>query len=261
MYGYRGLWSLRAVILIIFEVITDIHTYSISTYRLGPSGRMGRVKKIKCYYCCPLSGPAWFWALSWVTSVLSEMILWKRKVWNDDCKRNWKILFETSSRWWKNRAVTTCSIEPTLLFPEVIRDYDCQEREVEVVCLLRIFFSLLQKCRDFLLKYVWLRIMNVNFINGEEFHLHLWCPVSFPQSGCLLTCDCNSESPFRGKIWLHFNICIILSMTLELSTTRCKVLRTTNWQKRTLDHQVFLDRDFEWKLASSVWRRRIKIFV
>ena len=24
MYGYRGLWSLRAVILIIFEVITDI---------------------------------------------------------------------------------------------------------------------------------------------------------------------------------------------------------------------------------------------
>ena len=41
MYGYRGLWSLRAVKLIIFEVITDIHTYSISTYRLG---RMGRVK-------------------------------------------------------------------------------------------------------------------------------------------------------------------------------------------------------------------------
>ena len=27
MYGYRGLWSLRAVILIIFEVMTYIHTY------------------------------------------------------------------------------------------------------------------------------------------------------------------------------------------------------------------------------------------
>ena len=26
MYGYRGLWSLRAVIMIIFEVMTDTHT-------------------------------------------------------------------------------------------------------------------------------------------------------------------------------------------------------------------------------------------
>ena len=35
MYGYRGLWSLRAEIFIIFEVMMDIHTYynSISTYR------------------------------------------------------------------------------------------------------------------------------------------------------------------------------------------------------------------------------------
>ena len=57
MYGYRGLWSLRAVLFIIFEVMTYIHThtyihtYSISTYRLGPSGRIGRVKNtlpIKC---------------------------------------------------------------------------------------------------------------------------------------------------------------------------------------------------------------------
>ena len=30
--------------MIIFEVMTYIHTYSISTYKLGPSGRMGRVK-------------------------------------------------------------------------------------------------------------------------------------------------------------------------------------------------------------------------
>ena len=32
MYGYRGLWSLRAVLLIIFEVMTHIHTHSISTF-------------------------------------------------------------------------------------------------------------------------------------------------------------------------------------------------------------------------------------
>ena len=48
MYGYRGLWSLRAEIMVIFEVMTDTqthrHTDSKSTYRLGPSGRMGRVK-------------------------------------------------------------------------------------------------------------------------------------------------------------------------------------------------------------------------
>ena len=44
MYGYRGLWSLRAEIMIIFEVMTDGHTHSNSTYRLGPSGRMGPVK-------------------------------------------------------------------------------------------------------------------------------------------------------------------------------------------------------------------------
>ena len=46
MYGYRGLWSLRAEIMVIFEVMTYILTYSISTYRLGPSGRMSRVKKM-----------------------------------------------------------------------------------------------------------------------------------------------------------------------------------------------------------------------
>ena len=48
MYGKRGLSSLWAVLLIIFKVITNIpgqsHTYSNSTYRLGPSGRMGQVK-------------------------------------------------------------------------------------------------------------------------------------------------------------------------------------------------------------------------
>ena len=48
MYGYRGLWSLRAEIMVIFEVMTDTHTdtqtHSKSTYRLCPSGRMGRVK-------------------------------------------------------------------------------------------------------------------------------------------------------------------------------------------------------------------------
>ena len=44
MYGYRDRWSLRAEIMIIFEVMTDIHTTPNSTYRLGPSGRMGRVK-------------------------------------------------------------------------------------------------------------------------------------------------------------------------------------------------------------------------
>ena len=48
MYGYRGLWSLRAEIMVIFEVMTDRqtdrHTDSKSTYRLGPSGRMVRVK-------------------------------------------------------------------------------------------------------------------------------------------------------------------------------------------------------------------------
>ena len=32
--------------MVIFEVMTDTHTDSKSTYRLGPSGRMGRVKKI-----------------------------------------------------------------------------------------------------------------------------------------------------------------------------------------------------------------------
>ena len=36
MYGYRGLWSL--------ELMTEGHTHSNSTYRLGPSGKMGRVK-------------------------------------------------------------------------------------------------------------------------------------------------------------------------------------------------------------------------
>ena len=46
MYGYRGLWSLRAEIMVIFEVMTDTHTDSKSTYRLSPSGRMGRVKNI-----------------------------------------------------------------------------------------------------------------------------------------------------------------------------------------------------------------------
>ena len=50
MYGYRGLWSLRAEIMVIFEVMTDTHTHthtdSKSTYRLGPSGRMGRVKMV-----------------------------------------------------------------------------------------------------------------------------------------------------------------------------------------------------------------------
>ena len=164
----------------------------------------------------------------WTGVILNSQLSNQCLVWNDSLKaeNKYEIMtvqesesyyrgFETSSRWWKSRAVTNCSIEPTLLFPEVIRDYDCQEREAEVVCLARIFFSLLQKCRDFLLKYVWLRIMNVNFINGEEFHLHLWCPVSFPQSGCLPTCGCNSESPFKDKIWLHFKIYIILSITLE----------------------------------------------
>ena len=37
-----------------------------------------------------------------------------------------------------NNEVTKCSIEPTLPFPEVIGDYDCQEREVEVVFLSKI---------------------------------------------------------------------------------------------------------------------------
>ena len=70
--------------------------------------------------------------------------------------------------------------------------------------------------------------MNVNFI-GEEFHLHLWCPVSFPQSGCLPTCGCNSESPFKDKIWLFLNICTILSMTLEsifLQQILCNTLQS-----------------------------------
>ena len=52
IYGYRGLPSLLAVLLIIFEVMTHthictsyIHThyshiYTISNYRLGPFGRM-----------------------------------------------------------------------------------------------------------------------------------------------------------------------------------------------------------------------------
>ena len=54
-----------------------------------------------------------------------------------------------------NNEVTKCSVEPTLPFPEVIGDYDCQEREAEVVCLSRLcVLSLMQKCRDFLLKYV-----------------------------------------------------------------------------------------------------------
>ena len=34
MYGYRGLWSLRAVILIIFEVMTHIHTYITTPFPL-----------------------------------------------------------------------------------------------------------------------------------------------------------------------------------------------------------------------------------
>ena len=46
MYVYKGLWSLRAEIMIIFEVTTDIHTTPNSTYRLGSSGRMGRVKNM-----------------------------------------------------------------------------------------------------------------------------------------------------------------------------------------------------------------------
>ena len=45
MYGYRGLWSLRAVVLIIFRVSqTDRQTSSNSTYRISPSSRTGRVK-------------------------------------------------------------------------------------------------------------------------------------------------------------------------------------------------------------------------
>ena len=39
MYGYRGLQSLRAEKMIIFEVMKDLvrHSQSNSTYRLGPS--------------------------------------------------------------------------------------------------------------------------------------------------------------------------------------------------------------------------------
>ena len=126
-------------------------------------------------------------------------------------------------------------------------------RERQRLCAWQKYVSsLMQTCRDFLLKYIWLMIMNVNFINGEEFHLHLWCPVSFPQSGCLPTCGCNSENPFKDKIWLHFYICIILSMTLEsifLYQLLCNTLRSfenrKKWQKTTLDHWVFLEREFE----------------
>ena len=42
MYGYTCLWRLWAVLLIIFKVMTHIHTHTISTYRLGYW--MGRVK-------------------------------------------------------------------------------------------------------------------------------------------------------------------------------------------------------------------------
>ena len=114
---------------------------------------------------------------AWTGVILSSQLSNRCLVWNESVKAENKYEmmtekesesyycgFETSSRWWKNRAVTKCSIEPTLLFPEVKGDYDCQEREVEVVCLARIFFSLLQKCRDFLLKSAWLRIMNLIFI-------------------------------------------------------------------------------------------------
>ena len=41
MYGHRGLWGLRAEKMIIFEVMTDGH----SPIPLGPSSRMGRVKR------------------------------------------------------------------------------------------------------------------------------------------------------------------------------------------------------------------------
>ena len=138
----------------------------------------------------------------WIGVILSSQLSIQYLVWNVSVKAENKYEMMTvkesesyycgfvkSSGWWKNRAVTKCSIEPTLLFPEVIRDYDCQEREVEVVCLARIcVFSLMQICWDFLLKSAWLRIMKFKFFNGKEFHLHLWCPVSFPQSGFLPTC-------------------------------------------------------------------------
>ena len=65
MYGYRGLWSLRAVLFIIFEVMTyihtHIHTYSISTYRVKKAfSYKGRMKMLSLYiieeipHCCCL---------------------------------------------------------------------------------------------------------------------------------------------------------------------------------------------------------------
>ena len=32
MYGYRGLWSLRAEIMVIFEVMTDTHTHRLQIH-------------------------------------------------------------------------------------------------------------------------------------------------------------------------------------------------------------------------------------
>ena len=40
-YGYGGLWSLWAVLLIIFEVMTDIPSVTPILQRLGPSGKDG----------------------------------------------------------------------------------------------------------------------------------------------------------------------------------------------------------------------------
>ena len=117
MYGYRGLWSLRAVILIIFRVSqTDRQTSSNSTYRISPSSRTGRVKSIflieynafknKSWPSVCNCIPRWRWRAKdcWKPTgcFLEDEINQLESLWNW-CQINEKIMLVKKYKvWWSN---------------------------------------------------------------------------------------------------------------------------------------------------------------